>query len=153
MREKLAAQIEFEVRQIDQLLASYGDLLAKLPKENPDLIERTALASVLHSFYNGLENVFVRIARELGQSPPGGDQWHRDLLRSMAAPSFAGPAPLSPELATRLAEYLSFRHFYRHSYSFFLDWTEMEDLVTSLPRIWEEARESLGRFAAALGGD
>jgi hypothetical protein len=37
----------------------------------------TALASVLHSFYNGLENIFLSIARHVDQQVPTGDRWHR----------------------------------------------------------------------------
>lgn len=152
MAEKIVAQIEFELEQLDQLLESYQELLAKAAEAEPDLVERTALASVLHSFYNGLENIFLRIAKGLGGEVPEGDQWHRDLLVAMAAPTDARHAVLKPELTQRLAEYLSFRHFYRHSYSFFLDWDEMEKLVIPLAQVWEETKRQLADFVADLRG-
>jgi hypothetical protein len=37
--------------QIDLLFASYADLLERAEKKAPDLVEITAIASVLHSFY------------------------------------------------------------------------------------------------------
>jgi len=43
---------------------------------------------------------------------------------------------ISAEVALRLADYLGFRHFYRHSYSFALDWSELEDLVTAVQEVW-----------------
>ena len=37
---------------------------------SPDLVEITALASVLHSFYNGLENVFLSISKAVDADVP-----------------------------------------------------------------------------------
>jgi hypothetical protein len=57
---------------------------------------------------------------------------------------------LSAELAGKLIDYLSFRHFYRHSYSFFLEWEELEKLVTILPEIWSQAKQELNQFLQSL---
>lgn len=70
MAEKVAPQVTFEIGQIDQLLAAYGELWERAQKKTPDLVEMTAMASVLHSFYNGLENIFLSIAKGLDQGVP-----------------------------------------------------------------------------------
>ena len=59
LAEKVISQVEFEIGQIDQLFESYAGLLEQVQKNIPDLVEVTAVASVLHSFYNGLENIFL----------------------------------------------------------------------------------------------
>lgn len=69
MVEKVLSQVKFEIEQIDHLLKSYADLLERIQKREPDLIEVTAVASVLHSFYNGLENIFP-LPKELTQTFP-----------------------------------------------------------------------------------
>lgn len=61
--EKVISQVKFEIGQIDHLFESYADLLEQAQKKAPDLVEITAVASVLHSFYNGLENIFLSIAK------------------------------------------------------------------------------------------
>ncbi len=61
--EKVISQIKFETGQIDLLFEAYADLLDRVQKRTPDLVEVTAVASVLHSFYNGLENIFLSIAK------------------------------------------------------------------------------------------
>ncbi|MDW8389500.1 MAG: hypothetical protein RMK84_05205 [Oscillochloridaceae bacterium] len=61
------ARVRFELNQLDQLLAAYEPLLQRVRHQPPDLVELTALASILHSFYNGLENIFTTIARYLDQ--------------------------------------------------------------------------------------
>lgn len=121
MVEKVVSQIKFEIEQIDHLLASYADLLERTREQEPDLIETTAAASVLHSFYNGLENIFLVIAKGIDADVPTSAQWHRVLLTRMTEPTSSRKPVLMTETAHRLASYLGFRHFYRHSYSFFLE--------------------------------
>lgn len=44
----------------------------------------TILGSVLHSFYNGLENIFNIIAKNIDSSVPTGNKSHQELLHQMA---------------------------------------------------------------------
>lgn len=144
------SQVEFEMGQIDRLLEEYADLLDQAQKTPLELVEITALASVLHSFYNGVENIFSIIAKRIDRGMPDGAHWHRDLLTQMTRTAPNRAPVLSVDLARRLAAYLGFRHFYRHAYSFFLDWDEMEELVTSLPVIWERTKGELREFLGDL---
>lgn len=109
-------------------------------------MEVAALASVLHSFYNGLENMFLTIVKETDERIPSGPQWHRDLLVQVSGQTENRTAVISPELAQKLGDYLGFRHFYRHSYSFFLEWEEFKDLVLSLREIWAQVKEKVSQF-------
>jgi hypothetical protein len=144
--DKVVSQIRFEVEQVDRLFASYVDLLEQVQRKSPDLVKVTAVASVLHSFYNGLESIFLVIAKRIDQDVPEGAQWHRDLLtRMMETTSSRGPV-LTVGTVHQLANYLGFRHFYRHSYSFFLDWGELEELVMPLSEIWEQTKGEILQF-------
>jgi hypothetical protein len=151
LAKKAVSKVEFELNQIEQLFEAYRDLLKRANEESLDLIEVTALASVLHSFYNGLENIFLSIAKEIDLEVPTGSQWHRDLLTRMTETTSRRAAILTPETAHRLVAYLGFRHFYRHSYSFFLDWKEMEELVLPLEEIWKQVRSEILLFLRKLG--
>ncbi len=151
MTKRVISQIEFEIDQLEQLLEAYADLLARAKESKPGLIEVTAQASVLHSFYNGLENIFLSIAKGIEASVPTGSQWHRDLLTQMAEPMPPRDPILTPETVGLLAGYLGFRHFYRHSYSFFLDWDEMEKLVLPLSEVWARVKAELQLFLSKLG--
>ena len=150
LAEKVISQVKFEMGQIDQLFESYADLLERAQKNMPDLVEVTAMASVLHSFYNGLENIFLSIAKGIDTHVPTGSQWHRDLLTRMTESTSSREPVLTAEMAHRLADYLGFRHFYRHSYSFFLEWGELEKLVTSLAEVWGQAKDELQLFLDSL---
>jgi hypothetical protein len=104
------------------------------------------LASVIHSFYNGVENIFQTIAKKVDRDLPDTGQWHRDLLKQMSKITDQREAVISNELMTQLAVYLGFRHFYRHSYSYMLKWDELKDLVINLESIWENLKKSLHQF-------
>jgi hypothetical protein len=54
-------------------------LLEKCAVSPPNDIELSALAAMLHSFYNGMENIFKRVTLELGDRMPGGESWHKEL--------------------------------------------------------------------------
>jgi len=148
--DKVISQVKFEVGQIDQLLESYADLLERVQKNTPDLVEVTAVASVLHSFYNGLENIFLAIAKGSDADIPAGSQWHRDLLIRMTESTASRGPVLTTDLAHRLMDYLGFRHFYRHSYSFFLEWEELDKLVTPLAEVWAQVKSELQLFLDSL---
>lgn len=116
----IASRLAFEIAQVDQLLTVYSDLLDSTRGHAPDPVELAALASVLHSFYNGIENLLLCVAKGFDRAVPTGPKWHRDLLMQMSEPNDRRPALFSPETSTKLDEYLGFRHFYRHAYTFFL---------------------------------
>ena len=153
MVEKVISQVQFEIGQIDQLFESYAELLERVQKNAPDLVEMTAVASVLHSFYNGLENIFLSIVKGIDIDVPAGSQWHRDLLNRMTLTTATRSPVLTAEMATRLSDYMGFRHFYRHSYSFFLEWDELEKLVTPLAEVWAQTKRELQLFLDSLSLD
>lgn len=144
--DKMKSAVLFEIRQIDQLFETYSELLEKCQEVQPDLIELTALASVLHSFYNGVENIFTQIAKKVDGSVPDDNHWHRNLLLQMSVKHDNRKSVISEEVKLKLVNYLGFRHFFRHSYSFFLSWEEMEKLVEPLEEIWIQLRKELSDF-------
>jgi hypothetical protein len=50
LADNVVSQVTFKIGQIDQLLAVYADLVERVQQRPPDLVEMTAMASVLHSF-------------------------------------------------------------------------------------------------------
>jgi hypothetical protein len=146
LAESITVQIQFEMGQIDRLFEFYAGLLADSRQRVPDLVEMTALGSVLHSFYNGVENIFLAVAKEVDRGAPRGAEWHRTLLTSMTqVTSNRGPV-ISAETAVILSGYLIFRHFYRHAYAFFLDWSKMRSLVIALADVWAQTKQELLAF-------
>jgi len=110
----------------------------------------TATASVLHSFYNGIENLFLSIARRIDKIVPSDSHWHRDLLIQMTTDSDTRQSVISTDSKEKLADYLGFRHFYRHSYSFLLEWNELKKLVYPLRDVWAQVKNEIESFLACF---
>lgn len=105
-----------------------------------------ALAAILHAFYNGIENLFKRIAVALDGGSPRTQAWHSTLLDSMKCAGATRPAVITEELGELLHEYLNFRHVFRHAYSFELRWARMKHLVHSSADTLERLEAELDRF-------
>ena len=96
-------------------------IFKKVEYNEPDLFDMTILGSVLHSFYNGLENIFEIIAKDIDGCIPTGNKSHQELLHQMASENGERNELIGEELYIKLKEYATFRHFYRHAYSFQLN--------------------------------
>lgn len=150
LAEKVPSHVRFETEQIDQLFEAYADLLRRAQESAPHLIEITALASVLQSFYNGLENIFLSIAKGIDEDVPTDSRRHRGLLIRLTEQMPARGRVISAEVAHKLADYLAFRHVYRHSYSFFFDWCELENLATPVQEVRAQVKKELQLFPETL---
>lgn len=136
-------QILFKVNEIDKLFLEYRLIFEKVEQETPDLFDMTILGSVLHSFYNGIENIFEIISKNIDKKIPVGNKYHQELLYQMTQENSERKSILSEEMYLALREYLAFRHFYRHAYSFQLDWEKMEPLVKNIFIIWKKAKGNI----------
>lgn len=102
MAEKVIRKLKFEVGQIDHLFGVYADLLERARESTPDMVELKAMASVLHSFYNGPENMFLLIAKGIDKDVPSGGQWHRDLIEQMTNTTPSRNPVLTDETSAQL---------------------------------------------------
>lgn len=142
-------RVNLELAILRELLDSYRPLLDKLQESEPDYVEMSALAAMLHSFYTGVENIFKRIATEIDDSLPSGLSSHAALLGQMARPTDLRPAVISDDLRLRLRYYLDFRHMFRHAYTTEMKWPKMADLVLHC----EETLDRLQAESEAFFGD
>ncbi len=145
------------VGQINQTLADLAgvdqrvvDLLGQA-KQSSDRAYLEATALYLHTFYSGLEQIFVDIAREVDGSVPTHEAWHKALLTQMAAEI---PAIRPPVLATPtrycLDEYRAFRHVVRNLYTFNLNPNRITELATELPACYATVVRDLTQFTQFL---
>lgn len=144
--DKFRKQQATEREQLQRLILGMRELLAKCRATTPTEIELAALATLLHSFYTGVENIFKRVSIELDDERITGDAWHRELLNRMKASNTHRSALLSEELHDSLNEYLRFRHVFRNAYSFDLDWEKMSPLVLRLEETFQNIEKSLDDF-------
>ena len=145
--KKVIADIEFEIERIEKLIDKYQPLINKIKEIEPDFIELGSLAMLLHSFYNGIENIFNRIAKKIDESIPSKEFWHKKLLEQMSKVSKNRKSiVLSNDAYENLQEYLGFRHFSRHAYAFDLDWKLMKNLIFRLKEVKTIALNDIRKF-------
>ena len=109
------------------------------------------IALNLHSFYSGAERIFRDIATDLDGSLPFCSDWHRRLLRQMAAniPNIR-PAILRDSTLKALNELCAFRHVVRNTYSFDLIPERVEMLAANLPEAYALLATDLNEFKPFL---
>ncbi len=150
MSRKLIKQIRVEIEMIDILLNRHPDLLEKCRTTTPSQIETDALATLVHSFYNGIENIFKRVAIHLDGGPPHGEDSHKRLLESMTLSNIHRNAVISKSLYDILKDYMDFRHFFRHAYIFSLEWNRLSPHVARLNETFNQLKTELEQFIASI---
>jgi len=146
MNHETILKVDFEISQIDILLAETMPLL-KLPySKTPDMVETAALGLFLHSFYNGIENILKFIIKEKHGMLPSGNKWHKELLDLCFIINNGQKALFSEKLKDELDDYLSFRHFIRNTYSFKIKWERMEHLILTVDTNWNDIKTEILKY-------
>jgi len=141
--EDVKEKIKFEICEIDREFESYSLLFNLIKLRTPDLVEMTAIASVLHSFYNGVESIFLLIAKKVDKNIPSGQKWHNDLLKQMTLKNEIRTEVIDSETFEILKEYLLFRHFIRHSYKWRLNWDEFKNIALNAENCWHNVKKQI----------
>lgn len=149
-RQALHQEIQLELDNLTRLARSTKALLARLPAQ-PDEYEIRSIGSLLHDFYSGVERIFERIAVRLDGDLPAGPSWHTYLLQRMTSPwAEARPAVIDRALATALSDYLRFRHLFRHTYGFALQWDKCQGLAEGMMETLEALQTQVMAFLSSL---
>jgi hypothetical protein len=149
MWDKTKEKVFIELDLIRELLSAHEPLFALLQLKEPDQIEISAVAAMLHSFYSGVENIFKRIAYEIDNNIPKSVTWHTDLLLQMSNPTALRQSVISQKMVTMLLEYLNFRHFFRHAYTMQLEWGKMKTLVDNVKTVFDGFKVEIMSFLAS----
>ena len=139
------AKIERTIARIHRGLVR-GEVTAVEVREFIEIAMATSLAEV----YEGIENIFERIAREVDMDLPSGAEWHKKLLAQMTERRAGRPPVLSQETALSLGELLDFRHKVRNIYAEDLIYELTEAHAETIHALFARVCADLDAFAAAL---
>ena len=142
MKEK----IEHEIYRINKLFDSGKPLLDLCKIKEPDFIEASAAGSFLQSFYNGIEGIILLIFKNIGENIPNDLHWHKKLLDEAFVTNEKRTLLFRDEYKEKLFEYLSFRHYFRHSYGYEIDWKRLVPLINNVEEIWKILESDISRF-------
>jgi len=142
----LKSKVMYEISQLDKLIDDAKPLFDLCKLRKPDFIEISAAALVLHSFYNGIENILILIIKHYEGNLPNSNKWHMELLDKAFVPNKNMKQIINNDLKETTEEYLKFRHFVRHTYGFKLKFEQMEDLLNGIDVFWQNIKESIIDF-------
>ncbi len=124
----LTRKIAAEKENVEKALDNLQDAMGRKVKST---IELAAIATFLHNIYNGIENILKQVLKAKGIEIPKSETSHKDLLELSVSIGII-PAKLSDQLY----EYLTFRHFFVHSYGFMLEHNHLQDLSENILDVW-----------------
>jgi len=127
---KIPKQILAEKQSVEVAL---DNLKRAMARKNRSTIELAAIGTFLHNTYNGIENILKQALRLKNVEMPESDSWHKDLLNLSVSKGI-----ISEKLSDQLYEYLTFRHFFIHSYGFMLEEKQLKGLAANIHDIWTQ---------------
>lgn len=139
----LPKQILAEKVHVDEALRNLEDALSRPVKT---VVELAAIATFLHNFYNGIENILKQTLGIRNIRLPRSENWHKELLGLSVSHGL-----LSEALSDELYEYLSFRHFFVHAYGFMLEEAPLMALTGNVPAIWSRFLAEIEAFFETAG--
>ena len=151
-RSRLIQRIDDERAKIERTIARIHRGLVRIEliaAEDREFIE-IAMATDLAEVYEGIENIFERIAREVDVHVPSGAEWHKRLLAQMTERRAGRPPVLSLETTALLRELLEFRHKVRKIYGEELVHALTEEHAKHIHELFARVCADLDTFAAAL---
>ena len=143
MANAVKLKIAFEISQIDELIEKSSVLLQKCILQEPDFIELNAAGAILHSYYNGLENIFLLIRKNIDKTVLSSERWHSELLKSMFTATETRRPLFEKKLYDQLIDYMGFRHFFRHSYGYHLRWDLIKPLLMNIKENWNTVKNNI----------
>ncbi len=135
---ELREMIEIEYEKIDQVINHLPEK-EKLPYLSE--LELAGVATFIHNFYNGIENILKRIFKMYSLDIPSGSSWHIDLLNQSVANKI-----VSKEVRDRLTRFLGFRHYFTHAYALDLYVDKLEELVANILPTYNLFKQEINQF-------
>ncbi|MDI6735824.1 MAG: hypothetical protein QME42_06480 [bacterium] len=140
----LKAEFEAQIEQIDKIYEEIKER-EKGAKRNKARLE--SLGYKLHNLYCAFEDLFKIVARHFENQIRDISKYHKEMLQRMSlAIEGVRPALISDESYRELNELRAFRHFFRHAYSYELNYEKIMISLSSAYRLKQVYKEDISRF-------
>lgn len=134
LKDKIEAEYENIEKLVNELPSS--DQLPFL-----EFLQLAGVATLLHNFYNGIENIIKLILKDKNVALPEGESWHKELLNLAKEDGIISEATLM-----QLGKYLAFRHFFSHAYALDLYAGKLQPLVEKINRVYQGFKGEVSIF-------
>jgi len=134
-QEHFKRKVKAEIENIEKVLKVLNKHKSK--KELTEL-ELAGIATYIHNYYNGIENILKQMLIRQEIKIEDAPFWHRELLSQSLNSGLT-----DEKLNDNLLKFLSFRHFFVHSYSFILDVKELKSLLNIIFDTWKDFKSKV----------
>ncbi|MFH0924511.1 MAG: hypothetical protein V1872_02590 [bacterium] len=143
----LKAEIIEELKNVEEIYNDIYKTKTLFDTREPSTVELAGLSSFLQSFYNGIERIFKKIAKEIDDNIPEGMTHHADLLNQMTLDIKGIRSPIiSREVYKKLKLLLNFRHRFRHAYHWDLRWIKLKELFSETDSVMKGFKKDIDSF-------
>lgn len=143
---KLNERLNIALSELEKHCSKFPLLQSYVQNKEPDEIILSAIGSHLHSYYNGIEKIFDIINKETDNFSFNSEKSHSELLTVMSMKTDKRDAVISEQSKNELSDYMKFRHFFRHSYSYDIDWEKIKPLLNNIQKNWEQVHNEIEAF-------
>ena len=151
-RKRLTQRINDELVKINETLERIQrglESIDVLPVQAREFIENT-IATDIADIYRGIENIFLRIAREVDMHVPTGSRWHKNLLAQMKELRPERPPVISEDTFLQLEDLLDFRHKVNNIYGRQIVYEKTEVHAKSIDELFATVSQEFNAFMDSL---
>jgi len=144
LKSKIIDDLQSIKRIYDKLNREKGKI-----ENTPNEAQLINIGYYLHNLYNAFENIFLNVADVFENQVREKSRWHNSLQKRMTLNiEDIRPKAISRETSNYLDELRRFRHIFRHSYDYEIDWERLKIVLKKadkLQGIYEkEIRDFIG---------
>ena len=151
-RKRLTQRINDELEKINETLERVTRGLEKLEVVSIDVREfiENTIATDIADIYRGIENIFLRVAREVDMHVPTGSRWHKNLLTQMKEQRPERPPVISEDTFLQLEDLLDFRHKVNNIYGRQIVYEKTEVHAKSIDELFATVSQEFNAFTDSL---
>ena len=124
---------------------SLKNLKTAYDRKDKSVIELAAIGTFLHNIYNGIENILKQLLSFKNIKISKSSNWHKDLLNTSLSSGI-----ISKDLTDELYKYLTFRHYFIHSYGFMLEEAHLKNLVENISSVWNTFESEIDEYLSRI---
>jgi len=144
----LKSEMEAQIRVIDEI---YKKIEIRKSAFEESQTNMESLAYQLHNLYCAFEDLFKIVADNFENTIEDKARYHIELLRRMSIPIEGIRPPLLTEDATRFFDELrSFRHLFRHAYSYEIDPRKLKIVLEDVQKLKNIYKNLVPKFIEKL---
>jgi len=142
----LKAELEAQAGEIEKIYARLDERSKKKGKAAAE-----SIGYQLHNLYCAFEDLFEIVARTFENNIHDKGRYHLELLKRMTiAIEGVRPSLLSEEVFVLLDNLRSFRHFFRHAYSYDLDERKVRIVLADSMKLRHIYQKDLSAFVGSF---